>query len=150
MSATARQDVRACPKCRLTFGSRQSLRRHDALDHRPASDGAWLTARIVGTPHTCDESHRGGAGDDRAGVMAVLAERPAPTPARRPVPTPGPTRVPWLLVLALVGLAALAVPAGFVAVLALLVLARAFTPRRLRTRPYRSDVQHDESRTPEA
>lgn len=150
MSATARQDVRACSKCRLTFGSRQSLRRHDALDHRPASDGAWLTARIVGTPHTSDESHRGGAGDDRGGVMALLAEPPAPTPARRPVATPGPTRIPWLLVLALVGLAALTVPAGFVAALALLVLARAFTPRRLRTRPYRSDVQHDESRTPEA
>jgi len=50
----------------------------------------------------------------------------------------------------LVGLAALTVPAGFIPALALLVLAWALTPRRHPTRPYRSDVQHDNSRTPEA
>ena len=150
MSATARPDLHDCPKCRLTFGSRPSLRSHDALDHRPASDGAWLTARIVGMPHTGDESHRGGAGDDPGGVMALLAEGPAPMPERRPVATPGPTRVPWLLVLALVGLAALTVPAGLVPALALFVMAWALTRGRLRTHPYRSDVQHDENRIPEA
>lgn len=82
--------------------------------------------------------------------MASLAERPARAPARRPVATMGPTRVPWLLVLALVGLAALTVPAGFVSAVALLVLAWAVTRRRRRRPPYLSGVQHDENPTPEA
>jgi len=150
VSTTARQDVRACSQCRLTFGSRQSLRRHDALDHRPAPDGAWLTAQIVGTRHAGDEPHQDGAGVDEGGVLALLAERPAPTPRERPVPTPGPGRVPWPLVLALVGLAALTVLTGSVPVLALLALAWVYRSPRYRGRPSERDGQHDESRTPEA
>ena len=119
MSAT-RRDVRACRQCRLTFSSRHALRRHDALDHRAAPDGACLTAQIVGRSHASDGPHRVGAGDDRGG--GLLVEPLAPTPAERPVVAPTSS---WFLgpfALTLLVLTALTVPAGLVAALAVLML----------------------------
>lgn len=150
MSATSRHDVRACPDCRLTFPSPQALKRHGALDHRPASDGAWLTARIVDPQHADAESPWDGndLADGDAGTVLVAGTPPAP--AVRPGVTTDPAQVPWLLLAALMGLVALTVRAELLFALALLMLAWSCAPRRQRqVHPSRSDGQRGETHAPE-
>lgn len=74
MSTTTRPELRACPACRLVHPSRSALRRHEALDHRPAPDGAHLVALIVG------DARSGGlpAAEDRVDRAGATAGAPAP------------------------------------------------------------------------
>lgn len=117
MSTTSRAAAGACSQCRLVLPSRRSLRRHEALDHRAAPDGAQLTARLVGgqpsEPEPAAAVPAGGAA--WAGVLAQPpvppAADPRPTAARGPSPT-GP-----LVVAVLVALVALALGTGPVAAL---------------------------------
>ena len=108
MSAPARPDLHACTHCRLRFASRRALRRHESLDHRPAPDGARLTAQLLaGLPSAVEP--RVAAGDDVTAAPVLLADPPAPPAARAQRPPParrGPTgpRVGVLVVVALVAL----------------------------------------------
>ena len=47
MTPTTHPAPHACSHCRLRFSTTSALRRHDALDHRPAPDGALLTAQVL-------------------------------------------------------------------------------------------------------
>ena len=142
MPATADPHLLGCPACRLSFPSRSALRRHDALDHRPAPDGAWLTAQLVGAPPS-----GGGAAPD--------VDDDAPLPPTPPSSPPG-RRAPlgWalVLVLSLVAAAALPVPLSLAAVSALLVLVCGrWAHRHLEQRPHGShpedsDDPHDQHR----
>lgn len=145
MSASTRPDVRACPDCRLTFSSRQLLRRHSALDHRAAPDGAWLTSQLVGAPDDPDGSHRVPAVAARAGAVAQDTDA-RPSPVGRPTARQPPARVPWLLVVLLVALAALTVHAGPLAGLAVVVTWAVWGPWRARRRASLSAQQQRDGR----
>jgi hypothetical protein len=95
--ATTGRHLHSCPDCRLAFDSRQALRRHDALDHRPAPDGVWLTAQLIGTSPSSDELPPNVTG---SGLAQLTDEAPS-TPAGQPTTTGRPIRVPWVAVLAL-------------------------------------------------
>lgn len=50
MNAPAQPRPTPCPECSLCLRSDGELRRHVELDHRPAADGAQLTARALAQP----------------------------------------------------------------------------------------------------
>lgn len=145
MPATTGRHLHSCPDCRLAFDSRQALRRHDALDHRPAPDGVWLTAQLIGTSPSSDELPPNVTG---SGLAQLTDEAPS-TPAGQPTTTGRPIRVPWVAVLALAAaLTVLTVPMSPLAAMTLLVLAWGCTARsQLRTSAYRSEP-HDRQRRP--
>ena len=74
-----RPDARACTQCRQAFASRRSLRRHHALDHRPAPDGARLTGLLV-----ADRTPPQAAGERLTSPATAPAQGPAPVPASPP------------------------------------------------------------------
>ena len=147
MPATTDPHVLACPACRQTFPSRQALRRHDALDHRPAPDGAELTARLVGAAASDHQPTRPVAADD----PAVPDDGAPPAPASRSPEPGGRVPVGWVLVLVLLTAAALPVPLSLVVVSALLVLVcGSWAHRHLGEGPHGSDPHDQQRRSPAA
>jgi hypothetical protein len=105
VNPTARADVRPCPQCRQAFPTRRSLRRHASMDHRPAPDGAQLTARLVGATEPDRQPRAVGepAGSVRLAEPPPQQARQEPT---RPAGSPAPPAWPFLVVLLLVAVLA--------------------------------------------
>ena len=109
MTSTAPPGPHACPSCRLRFPTVAGLRRHETLDHRPAADGALLTAQALQPPR-------------------ASAAPPAPRAAPAAPAFDGRRELVWragvLLVVVLLVVASASVPAA-VALLLLAFWARA-------------------------
>ena len=122
MDARVRPAGHACTQCRLTFPTGHGLRRHRALDHRPAPDGARLTALLVaGQPS--QPGPRVPPPTQGAGAPTVLADAPPPAGPelrRDPVqdrPPVGPVLVGTALAVVLMLVAAGPLPALVLSVL---------------------------------
>ena len=93
--------ARACSHCRQAFPTRRSLRRHEAMDHLAAPDGARLTARLFDAR---EPDRRPQALPEPAGGVRRL-EPLAPEARQEPTePSPAPPAWPLLLVLLVVAL----------------------------------------------
>ena len=107
LTPTASADVRACSQCRQTFPTRRALRRHAAMDHRPAPDGAGLTARLV---DAAEPDHRPRTAREPVGVGRLAAAPPPPQADQEPA-GPRPSLSPvWAFVVALLVVALVAGP----------------------------------------
>lgn len=120
MPVATRPDDHACGECRLRFASGRALRRHTAMDHRPAPDGAELTALLVREHHSEAETpapvreDRSSSpvalvdGPDSPGLDSPGPAPPAPAPPRASPPGAGDRAGgPHVLVLLVVALVAL-------------------------------------------